>query len=356
VLASIYSQSGRVKDTVSVLQTSIENGSADARTFVAYAALLNAIDGQGLKVDDVVLVDPADFPRHVTAYEAAAAYAEALELEPEDPALQLTSWAQTLITLEDVTAFWPVFNQLVDEDTDGGYVRALIEDMHALDDVRPGIHHLRERIRQAETPELRVSLALLYLISGKDDDALAALESARELTDSATLISEIDRLWLIAQDPELEGFIGECIDRLSSGAPLDEETVEELEEIIASAPHYGEAYVLLARAYLMWKDSGAALEVLLDAQKQLPHDADVLELLGRTLWNTGQRDLALQYLQRGLEHHPDNVGLLVRVGQSLLEMEDVEGARDYISRAELIEPQHPALRAARRRISELLSR
>ena len=96
--------------------------------------------------------------------------------------------------------------------------------------------------------------------------------------------------------------------------------------------------------------------MLLYAQKHLPHDADVLELLGRTLWSTGQRDLALQYLQQGLVHHPDNVGLLVRVGQCLLELEDVEGARDYISRAELIEPQHPALRAARLKIAELLSR
>lgn len=356
ILASIFSQAGRVKDTVSVLQTSIENGSADARTFVSYAALLNVIDGQGLKVDSVVLVDPAVYPRHVTAREAAAAYAEAVEREPEDLALQLSSWAQSLITLEDLESFWPVFNRLVDVDTDGGYVRAVIEDMHSLDDVRLGIQHIRALLTQESTPERQVSLALLYLISGKEEDALNTLESAREVTDNPLLIAEIDRLWLIAQDPEIEAFIGECIDRLSSGAPLDEETVEELEDIIASAPHYGEAYILLARAYLAWKDSGAALEVLLDAQKHLPHDADVLELLGRTLWSTGQRDLALQYLQQGLVHHPDNVGLLVRVGQCLLELEDVEGARDYISRAELIEPQHPALRAARLKIAELLSR
>src|SRR6185369_7917945 len=190
----------------------------------------------------------------------------------------------------------------------------------ALDDVAPGIEILRKAAeRQPNRPDLLLSQAVLCLMNEEYDLARAGLEKADSLTENETLQADIDRLLLAANDPEFEATMGEITDAVNSGKPLDDESVDFLEAVIEEAPGYGEAYILLSRAYLALDDSGAALETLLDGQRELADDPDICELLVRVLRNAGEDELALENLHIGLPRNPNHVPLLSLAGLYLFE-------------------------------------
>jgi tetratricopeptide (TPR) repeat protein len=201
---------------------------------------------------------------------------------------------------------------------------------------------------------LFVALASLYVTNEQPDEALEALERAEPLTQAPELISEIERLRLLAEEPDFEARIGAIVDVLNTGTRLPETDLEFLEDIVERAPSYADAYLHLAKGYERIDEPAAMLETLLDGQKNVPDDPEISYLLVRTLWDQDQRELALEYLNKALSANPYHVPLLALAGRYLFEEGDEDEARDFLSRAEAISPNHPVLNEVRRFIAREL--
>lgn len=352
-LALMYSRSSRVRDAISVLQMAIKQGITSQAIYAGYAQFCVAVDRQSLKINDFVLINPSEYPLRPTAWEAVESYGLAAE-EDENRAQYLFNQVALLVTLDDYDVLWKVFAALVNADATGESVRNAIDELYALDDITPATKTLADATKQhPERVDLKLNLAAAYIANEEGARAGAVLNAVNHdslLTEQA---QEFDRLRLIAQNPDFEATLGEIIDKIAAQTALSEDEVDFLEEAVQSAPYYSEPYLLLARAYLLWEDDGAALEVLLDAEK-LIDDPDIIELLAEQLRASGQNDLALQYVERGLRKNMLHVPLLSLAGQLLAEHEAYEDAREYLMRAEVISPNSPALQKAREYIAQLM--
>lgn len=349
-LAVMYSRSSRVRDAISVLQTAIKQDVTSQAIYASYAQFCVAVDRQSLKISDFVLIDPSDYPLRATAWEAVEAYGHAAE-EEENRAQYLFNQVTLLVTLDDYDVLWDVFAELVEADLNGEHVRNAIDELYALDDIAPATKALTDALKHhPDRIDLMLNLASAYIADEDGIRALAVLDSINHDALSAENAQEFDRLRLIAHDPDFEAALGEIIDKIATQTALSEGEVDFLEASVQAAPYYSEPYLLLARAYLLWNDDGAALEVLLDAEKLLD-DPDVIELLAEQLRASGQNDLALQYVERGLRKNMLHVPLLSLAGQLLAEQEAYEEAREYLMRAEVISPNSPSLQKAREYIA-----
>src|SRR5690606_31120670 len=112
-------------------------------------------------------------------------------------------------------------------------------------------------------------------------------------------------------------------------------------------PHVIDAHIALGRSYYYWEEIDEALEGLLDAQEAIPDQPSVIDWLGRILWESGERETAFSYLNRGITAYPFNVQLLARAGQYLFDNGQLEEAKAYLGRAEEISPRHPMLQQVR---------
>lgn len=352
-LAAMYSRSGRVRDSISVLQSALTQGVTTQAVYASYAQFCLAVDRQSLKITDFVLVDPADYPLRPTAWEAVIAYQKAAQ-DKENRAQYLLSQVSLLVTLDDYDVLWDAFARLVEADTDGESVRTAIDELYAIDEVTPAVKTLENAVKQhPQRVDLKLNLASACIVNDESERALAILETIPHDLLSPEHAQELDRLSLIAHDPDFEAALGEIIDKIAAETALTEGEVDFLEEVVQAAPYYSEPYQLLAKAYLLWNDDGAALEVLLDAQKLLD-DPDIIELLAELLRQSGQNELAMQYVAQGLRKNMLHVPLLSLAGQLLAEQEAYEEARQYLMRAEVISPNSPALKKARQYIARLM--
>lgn len=358
-LADLYRQRGQVREAIDTFQRAIEAEAVNATLFVNYAVLLPLAEAAGLKIEEFILIDPQDsmLNGYFVTWEAIEAYEEALKLSSNNSANLLSLQMGLLIDLRrENDRFWDTFERLVKADTGGEYVRAVIDQFYFLEDIEPAVEILEARVEEYPARyDLHVNLAAVYLIDEEHDAALEELETARGLTEDPVAIADIDRLMLSAEDPEFESLMGEIVDKLGAQNKLTTEEVEFLEEVVEAAPTYSEAYQLLARAYILWEEHATALETLLDAEKHLPNDAEILEGISRLLWRDGQNELAMTYINRGLETNPLHVPLLAFGGQCLFEDGQEDAARIYLTKAEAIAPNHPALQRARVRITQLLN-
>jgi len=352
-LALMYSRSSRVRDAIAVLQMAIKRGTTSQAIYASYAQFCAAVDRQSLKIDEFVLINPSDYPLRPTAWEAVEAYGRAAQ-EDEDGAQYLFNQVALLVTLDDYDVLWRVFEALVKADSTGEYVRNAIDELYALEDITPATKTLTNAAKQyPDRIDLMLNLAAAHIANEDGVRALVVLDALNHDALSMEQAQEFDRLNLIAHNPDFEAVLGEIIDKIAAQTALSEDEVDFLEEAVQSAPYYSEPYMLLARAYLLWEDDGAALEVLLDAEKHL-NDPDVIELLAEQLRASGQNDLALQYVERGLRKNMLHVPLLSLAGQLLAEHEAYEEAREYLMRAEVISPNSPALQKAREYIAQLM--
>lgn len=348
-LAELLRRGARIFDALDVFQEAIEEGISDTRLYVRYADLLSLIEYNGLIVEDFVLVNTeAQRGRNLIALETLAAYTAALELEPDD--VEALS-GQVMQLIEMGTAgdrLWESFSRLVERDLSGEHVRTAIDSLDNIADPEPAIQIVRRAAEQhTDRSDLYVCLGMLYMLTDNEKSALRALTTAKALTTDKTDLMDIERLMLAAQNPDFEMQFGEIIDLLSAGAAIDTEKAEFLETVIESAPTLTEAYTLLAKVYLSWSESGSAVDILLDGHKRAPNDPDIVFALGQTLWDAGERELALSYLNKGVAHNPNHVPLLSLTGRCLFDNEQDEEAKAHLTRAELIAPRDPFLNQVR---------
>jgi tetratricopeptide (TPR) repeat protein len=351
VLAELYRRGGRFSESIDAFQSAIEENITSPALFMRYAELLLLVDYQGWAVEEFILISPDEIESDFLAWEVVEAYKEALELDPGQVDA-LYSLTVRLVDLDD-SDLWRSFKRLVELDQTGDKVRAIIESMYHIEDISPAINALRDAIKvESDRFDLHLNLAVAYLVTEKGDQAKAALEKARHLSNDSSVAADIDRLMLSAEDANFEAHLGEITDLIGAGNAPEIEDVDFLEASVERVPTFSEGYLLLAKAYLLWDESEAVLETLLDAQKNLPDDPDILEFLARALWDSGEEKLAFDYLNKGLAENPNHVPLLALTGRYLFENNQESAAKIFLARAEAIAPRHPALNEARFHIAK----
>ncbi len=370
-LAELFRQINELSSSIDAYQRAIEAGAVSATLYMRYAELMNFLhannlvlslgakrnSASGLSFEErLVLVEAEEGNDHLLLDEAAEAYRAALELDPDnvEALYHLTSY---LVDTDDESNLWPHFALLVKNDAQGEHIRNAVDILYNVDDISRGIKILEAAVANApERADLRISLAAAYLIDEDGDAARSELEKARPLVlDDTQTQAEIDRLLLAADDPDFEAHIGEITDMVNAGNELSAEDVEFLEQILDDTPSFSEGYVLLASAYLAWDEADDALEVLLDGQKQAPNDPEITMKLARVLWDAEAEDLAFDCLNKGLLQNPGHVGMLALTGQYLFEDGQDDAAKEFLARAEALNPADPVLRAARTHIARAMS-
>lgn len=350
LLADLYRQGGYFNEAVDTFQRAIESDATNSALYTRYGELMLALDNQGWGVEEFILVDPGRKSADLMTWEAVEAFQAALELDPTNVDARYSQVIQ-LAGLGD-ERLWDEFGNLVELDKSGERVRNVLESLYHVENIAPAIEALKNAIqRQPERYDLHLNLGVAYLVTENWKLANTALSRAYSLTDDSGVRADIDRLRLAADDPDFEGRLGEITDLVRAGSSLSIKDVDFLEATLVKAPQFVEVYLLLARAYQMWGEPDAVLETLLDGQRNLPDDPDILEMLARTLWTAGERKLAFDYLNRGLVKNPQHVPLLALAGRYLFENGQVDAARVFLTRAEAIAPRHPALNEVRVYIS-----
>jgi Flp pilus assembly protein TadD len=184
---------------------------------------------------------------------------------------------------------------------------------------------------------------------------LGELDLARNLANSdKQLEADIDRLMLIAEDPDFEQQLGEITDLVNAGSELSEADMDFLEQAMEKAPSFVDLYILLANAYLHFDEVSDALDVLLDGQKVLPDSPQLAANLAKALWRAGENELAFECLNKALVKNKNYVPLLALTGQFLFEDGQDEEAKTFLSRAEALDSQDPVLREVRVAIAKSL--
>jgi tetratricopeptide (TPR) repeat protein len=346
--AEILAMGGHLSESIEQFQSAIEKDAVNSHLYRAYGNVLLAADQYGHSVDSFLLINLAEHDEDYLLWEAIAAYGEALARDPKDIRALYTRLLQMVYVQEEDKEFWDSFSKLLALDTKGEYIRDVIESLYELEDVQTGIDELQNLLKQhPERIDLYINLGSLYLTRDEADSAKPLLEKAQSLTKDPNELAEIERLLLAANDDDFERRFGEAVSILDAGNELPADEVEFLEKVVEQAPHLVDGQLALARAYYFWDDKPAAMEVLLDSQEALPDQAPVLVLLSRLLWESGEKETAFQYLNRGLAAYPYNVALLSRIAQYLFENGQYAESRTYLVRAEEISPRDPFLQEVR---------
>ncbi len=352
-----YQAGGRYNEAVHALQRAIEAKATTEGVYLTYAALLIALANDNWDINEFALIDPDNYEADFMHWEAIAAYELALGLNPE----RVSSCERLLVLLlellaEDDKRFWTQFEQLVELDKDGAALRSVVDLFYNVEDPEPAIEIMEKQIEQnPHRVDLLINLAVIHLNISEENLAIEYLEKAEELTNDELALADIDHLILIADDPTFETRMAEISGLVNAGQSIRVDDADFLESVIERAPSISEAYVLLGKTYLIWGEADDALHTLLDGHDALPDDPDIIEALATTLWESDQRGVAFDYLNKGIAANPNHVPLLALTGLYLFENEQTEQARSYLARAESIAPRHPALAAVRAAIARNFS-
>lgn len=354
-LAELYASGGHLAESIERFQIAIEKDAVNNHLFRAYGNVLLAADQYGLILESFVFVEPDDLEEDELVWEAIEAYQKALEYDSNDTRALYSQLLQ-LILVDDEDEderLWSDFENLLLLDSSGEYIRDVIESFYDIEDISPGIETLEKLLsEQPKRIDLYINLASLHLVH---EDGLAArplLEKAKGLSTDLGILADIERLILTADDPNFEQRFAELVGILDAGNELSSDNVEYLENIVEQSPSLVQGQLSLARSYYLWGDTDEALEVLLDTQERIPDQADILDWLGRILWESDEKELAFKYLNRGIQNYPFNVQLLSRMGRYLFDNKQLQNARAYLSRAEEIAPRHPELQRVRAYIAQ----
>jgi len=350
-LANSLARGGRITEAISIIQSALKSEMQSANLYEQYASLLAIVRQYGVPIETLTLIDATTITDAEIVVEAIRAYDLAFALKP--PSIRALHRQGLLLLHHDEQRFWNTFQKIIEL---GGQeqISDLIQSLDEIDDVGPAVVMLQRSIKEEKTLEKLLNLAQVMILN--DEEAVhSVLDEAWNLTSTAEDKSQIEQLRLNSVDDTFENRFAELSAMIEAGNSPSGSDVEFLEDVVADAPHFVNAYLTLARAYLIWGDDEAALEVLLDADKLIPSHPDIMERLAEALWRSGEQELAFEYLNRGLEEDPNHVPLLVRVGRYLFDNNQYDDAKLYIARAEVIAPRASELSDLRAYIAQHLS-
>lgn len=354
-LAELYAEGGLLEQSIDSFQSAIKLDAVNTHLFGAYGNVLQLAIREGQPIEPL-LINSQDYEQDHMVWEAVQAYAEALKLDPNDVRIRYARVLQLAEVDIDQQYIWDDFAKLIANDSTGEYVADVIEGLYDIGDIQSGVGVFDELIKgNPDRLDLYVNFAALYLAGYENDSALPLLEKAKSMTQDTSQLANIERLSLSASDPDFEYHFAEVVSVLDAGNKLNANDVEFLEGVVENAPHVIDAHIALGRSYYYWEETDEALEVLLDAQETIPDQPNVIDWLGRILWESGERETAFTYLNRGISAYPFNVQLLARAGQYLFDNDQLDEARSYLGRAEEISPRDPMLQQVRTYIARQMA-
>lgn len=357
ILADAYRRGGNVNKMIDTFQRAIEVEAATARLYRNYGTVLELLSDE-TPLQEVILIDPSEYNHSLALWEAISAYDEALKLEPDS----ITALQRRTMLLSDLANDAPVrfinsFKQLLDADQTGEAVRAVLDQLHDLEDYDPLFDALEAAVeQQPDRIDLKVNLGVAYLAGDEFELAGDEFDQILKITDNKAILSDVSRLLLSADDPEFESRVAEIEAQTNAQAVISNSDIDFLYDAIEKAPLLADAYTILGKALHRRSESQDALQVLLDGYEQHPQDPELILQIGIILWESEREEEALSYLNRGIQINPNYVPLLATIGQFLFEDQQDDQARTFLARAEALSPRDPILAKARRNIAELLSK
>ncbi len=356
IKADLYRRAGKLSQLINAYQDAILLKAVNADLYQQYAGILELLDEN--PTDTYALIDPNYDEDDGLALEAIEAYEKALELNPDN----LTCLQNQILLLmesyaDDDSRLYRVFKRLLEKDTTGEYIRAVVDAAYSLDDPEALLDilevHAEKHPKRADLP---VSLAVLAMQLEDYNRVADYLQVAEDLTDDEVILADIDRLMMTVNNPQFEERLGGIYAVVSGGNRLSAQDVRFLEETIEKAPLIPEAYLYLAQAYMVWGEKEHAFNTIKEGYAELPKNAEIAELLARYEWLYGDKVEAQNILTAGLSANPTYVPLMARMGQFLFERDEKDAARGWMTRAEALSPRDPILKEVRRFIADAMSK
>ena len=339
VLARLYGAVQQPALAVETLQAAIERHQEHAPLLMQYGDLLMSYADQKISLEEVIFIEEDLEP--ASAFEGIAAYEEAIRLLQGEP--QAMAYVQLITALARYHPdnLWTAFDALALSDTKGTYTELALNSVAAQDEISRAISSL-QKAAQSSPGSGRAwrNLAYAQYLAGDKNGASAAVQEAQRHATDARSLGEYELLSLYVQDPGVESELAEIADTLSAGGDVTDRMLELLEWIVTEAPHYIEGYLLLGRAYDTNEESATALEVLLDAEKNLGADAEVYVSIIDLLLDAGEETVALDYVSKALDEFPRHIPLLARAALVTDALGDREGAKAFLRQAHNIVPYH----------------
>lgn len=351
VLARIYLAAQRPDLMVEVLQRAIEVHKAEASLLMAYGETLITLAEDGVSLPSSILID--EDQEYSTWNEAAAAFREVISLTSNDQ--RCMGYVQLILVLSnsDVGQLLPVFRELATFDSTGLYTELALNIIAAREDIQEVLTGLEQATQFFKnSASVWRNLGYAQYLCGEAKAAGRSFEQALERANTNRSRGEYELLSIYAQDAAIESQLAEVADLVAAGNELTERNLEFLEWIVAEAPHYSEGYLLLARAYAAEGEGETALEVLLDAEKNVELEPEILVAIVDLLTEAGEDSVALEYVMKGLDAFPRSVPLLARAAQVTHGLGDDDGARTFLRQAHNISPYHKELLRVTRELTE----
>ncbi len=332
-------------------QDALEKGVLAPAMLWRYVELLITAETNGWEIADVLLIDPDEFDEaEHTSREIANALKLYLERKPGDqPARQ---FALTYLIDTDDADLWHEFEQLLRQDTEGEYTGEVVERLIDLDDLGPA-YEILERHLDAN-PYAYVYLAQLSLYEEDAGRATELIRACRERYASIDDDLELELQWLelYARAPDFEESFAEIKVMLNAKRHISNDYFETLESALEIAPLMADLYVILSLCYSSQNDNGNALEVLAEGKANAGPHPQILLRIAQILWASDQKSQAIESLNDALSANSNDVPLLAQMSQFLIDNGQLDDARQYIARAEMIAPSHRAIWQLRRLVAQ----
>jgi|GEM_PF-1288481 len=343
LLALLYEELGQTAQAIKVCREAVSGNVADATIYYNLGRLL--LD-QSLESDD---------ENRSAVEEALSMFQQAEQHGLHSPELALRMM-DAYEALEDESGLWTAFEKLIKADRDGGVLWQVIEEADSYDDFEPGLALLRQSVAdkstsQADAYEPLAALTRALIVLDRHPEALQMLPQLRKAADDDYARAEAAQLALEATAPDFEDAYGEIVDEIEAGQLPDSSIMSLLTDALQREPSFADGAVTLAQGYQLQDNPDAALQIIEQTRALLPDHLELVLSLADIQWSTDQDEVALQTIHDALEKHPDDVALLARLGEYYFEIREDDTAREYLSRAEALEPRHPELMRVREQIS-----
>lgn len=121
---------------------------------------------------------------------------------------------------------------------------------------------------------------------------------------------------------------------------LEYKAVAAAKAAISYAPDWAYTHYVHALVAYWFENYSYALRSLSEALRLDPGDPDYYELLSSIHYEQGHYQTSVDTAKQGLEHAPEHVGCLYRVGVALFDLRKRENAREYFTQVLRLEPEH----------------
>lgn len=256
--------------------------------------------------------------------EAATMYEDVVASQTADPSIDVEA-AQAFLAVGDPRRALEILDRVLEESPEHGQALAaasraamMVGDMRKAESCAK----LARQI-SPEDPDVLLVAASVFQASGRNQQALAILDEARQLTAPPALPVELERARVL----------------LSLGNP--KEAISLLEELLGSYPGEGETWALLADAYAICSRLDDSIDAIRKALEIQPGSPEHRLALARYFRQSGQLDQALAELTALEADDPTDARIPIEIGLVHKARRQQDKALHAFQRAATIRPEIP---------------